>query len=425
MTSYLTDGGTGVTALTDNSNIVGFRNNAVMKHVFKGGGDAAFVGALTVGARVATTPPAGTIQWSGTHFQGYTGATWVDMDAAGATPTVITVAAEAADATCYPLFVTAATGNLGPKTHASFGFDAVTCSLGIGVAVPTAKVDVYATTTADLFLRSVGDAASSVQRFYHARTGVAALAANDWIGGFTFAGYAQTSYVTPAYMGVWAGGTYTDVSTPAYFTFHTTPVNSVTAVERLRIAPTGNILVGTADDDGTPATGRLVVQGTTNDGTTNIFVGRDSDAANVASLDSNGVWTAAGVALGAGSITMTGSLGATGSRLTKGWFTDLEVSNAIAGSVTGNAATVTAADEAADMACYLAFVTGSTGAQGIKTNAALPYNASTGMLSSVGMSVTGDGNASTPQLVNVIYGTGDPPTANTVPIGTIYLKHEA
>jgi hypothetical protein len=71
------------------------------------------------------------------------------------------------------------------------------------------------------------------------------------------------------------------------------------------------------------------------------------------------------------------------------------------------------------------FTPGPTGAQDPKTNANLQYNASTEMLSSVGMSVTGDGNASTPQLVNVIYGTGAPPTANTVPIGTIYLTHEA
>lgn len=47
------------------------------------------------------------------------------------------------------------------------------------------------------------------------------------------------------------------------------------------------------------------------------------------------------LALGANSITMTGSLGLTGARLTKGWFTDLQVTNAIAGSITGNAATVT------------------------------------------------------------------------------------
>ena len=38
---------------------------------------------------------------------------------------------------------------------------------------------------------------------------------------------------------------------------------------------------------------------------------------------------------------ITGSIGATGARVLKGWFTDLEVTNAIAGSVTGNAATVT------------------------------------------------------------------------------------
>jgi hypothetical protein len=50
---------------------------------------------------------------------------------------------------------------------------------------------------------------------------------------------------------------------------------------------------------------------------------------------------AGNLALGANSLTMTGSLGATGARLTKGWFTDLEVTNAIAGSITGNAGTVT------------------------------------------------------------------------------------
>ena len=47
------------------------------------------------------------------------------------------------------------------------------------------------------------------------------------------------------------------------------------------------------------------------------------------------------LALGANNLAMTGSIGATGSRVLKGWFTDLEVTNAIAGSITGNAATVT------------------------------------------------------------------------------------
>lgn len=42
-----------------------------------------------------------------------------------------------------------------------------------------------------------------------------------------------------------------------------------------------------------------------------------------------------------GNIITNGSLGSTGSRVVKGWFTDLQVTNTINGSITGNAATVT------------------------------------------------------------------------------------
>lgn len=47
------------------------------------------------------------------------------------------------------------------------------------------------------------------------------------------------------------------------------------------------------------------------------------------------------VDLGSKSLGLTGSIGATAARVLKGWFTDLQVTNAIAGSITGNAATVT------------------------------------------------------------------------------------
>ena len=47
------------------------------------------------------------------------------------------------------------------------------------------------------------------------------------------------------------------------------------------------------------------------------------------------------LALGANNLTLTGSIGVTGSRVLKGWFTDLEVTNAIAGSITGSAPTLT------------------------------------------------------------------------------------
>ncbi|MFA5165591.1 MAG: tail fiber domain-containing protein [Candidatus Omnitrophota bacterium] len=52
--------------------------------------------------------------------------------------------------------------------------------------------------------------------------------------------------------------------------------------------------IGTSDFDGTPATAKLVVKGSTNDGSTNIFVGRDSDEANVFTVDTNGGFTANG-----------------------------------------------------------------------------------------------------------------------------------
>ncbi len=44
--------------------------------------------------------------------------------------------------------------------------------------------------------------------------------------------------------------------------------------------------------------------------------------------------------LGANNIKMTGSIGEDGNRLTKGWFTDLQVTNAINGSVTGDCGTL-------------------------------------------------------------------------------------
>lgn len=65
--------------------------------------------------------------------------------------------------------------------------------------------------------------------------------------------------------------------------------------------------------------------------------------ANITVASATGGFTISGgdLVLGVNNITMTGSLGATGARLTKGWFTDLQVTNAIAGSITGNATTVT------------------------------------------------------------------------------------
>lgn len=61
-----------------------------------------------------------------------------------------------------------------------------------------------------------------------------------------------------------------------------------------------------------------------------------------------GVWTGDGTIEGTSGFTydgsnflMTGDIGSTGSRITKIWAVDMTVTNAISGSVTGNAGTVT------------------------------------------------------------------------------------
>jgi hypothetical protein len=73
---------------------------------------------------------------------------------------------------------------------------------------------------------------------------------------------------------------------------------------------------------------------------------------------------AGALALGTNNLTMTGSLGATGARLTKGWFTDLEVTNDIIGDITGNAATVTngvyTTDIGSSVQAYNAYLTTGT-----------------------------------------------------------------
>jgi hypothetical protein len=72
------------------------------------------------------------------------------------------------------------------------------------------------------------------------------------------------------------------------FYFKANGATGVGLAEGGRLDQYGNWLIGTTDGDNTPATGRLVVKGGTNDGTTNILVGRNSDEANVFWVDTDG-----------------------------------------------------------------------------------------------------------------------------------------
>jgi hypothetical protein len=111
------------------------------------------------------------------------------------------------------------------------------------------------------------------------RTTKTVVQADDSIGSLYYGGYDGTDYEPAASIGFLVDGTPGDNHMPGRIVFSTTADGANTLTERLRISASG----------------------------VSTFAGN--------------------VALGANSLTMTGSLGAPGARLTKGWFTDLESTN--------------------------------------------------------------------------------------------------
>lgn len=102
-----------------------------------------------------------------------------NSDPSGGTPAAITVANEAADATSFPLFVTAATGDLEPKTNAAFTFDASNGTLGatkfagafngtIGATTPAAGA--FTTVTANSFTSNKSSGTAGDMGLYEANS---------------------------------------------------------------------------------------------------------------------------------------------------------------------------------------------------------------------------------------------------------------
>lgn len=196
--------------------------------------------------------------------------TGTTMTASAAVPAVITVANEATDETCFPLFVTAATGDLGPKSNAGLTFNSATGVLSaIGFAGPL---------TGNVTGDCSGNAGTVTNGVY-TTSKVTVLAATD-AGDKDKYLHSNASTGVLEWSTIGGGGDVSKVGTPV------------------------DNQVGVWTGDGT-------IEGTT---------GFTYDGAN---------------------LLLTGDIGATGTRITKGWFTDLTVTNAIAGAVTGNAGTVT------------------------------------------------------------------------------------
>lgn len=111
------------------------------------------------------------------------------------------------------------------------------------------------------------------------------VGATDELMNFSAYGYDGSSYLQRVAIGAKVTGSVSAGVIPTKLFFQT---GSSSLGTRMSIDSEGLVGINTVDLDGTPATGQLTIKGTTNDGSTNIFVGRDSDEANVFNIDTNG-----------------------------------------------------------------------------------------------------------------------------------------
>jgi len=114
-------GGTGATSLTANGILIGNGSSAISAvdmstkgHLIAGDGSGN-PSALSIGTNTHVLTA---------DSSEATGMKWAAVSAP--TPTAITVADESTDTSCFPLFVTAATGDLGPKTASGLTFNSNT-----------------------------------------------------------------------------------------------------------------------------------------------------------------------------------------------------------------------------------------------------------------------------------------------------------
>lgn len=269
----------------------------------------------------------------------FTGTNWTDLTDGGTTTlhthtsgtaSAITVANEAADTTCFPVFVTAATGDLGPKSNTSLTFNSATAAFGAVTLTSTVS-----TGTAPLTVSSTTKV-----------TNLNADLLDDQTGSY----YLDSANFT--------GTNWTDLTDGGDTTLHQ---HSAVTVANEALDATCFVNFTTA------ATGNL--QPKTNAGLT-----FDSTSATLSATAFSGPLT--------GNVTGNASTA-----------TALQTPRTIGGtSFDGTAnivpSTITIANEATDTSCSIAFFTAATGDLQPKTNANLTFNSNTGVLTSASAVLT-------------------------------------
>jgi hypothetical protein len=273
-----------------------------------------------------------------------------DILAGISVPSTITVANEAADTTCFPLFVTAATGDLGPKTNAGLTFNSNTGVLAAtGFSGPLTG-DVIGNVSGNAgtvtgFSPTAGKVLTLSNTLTLSGTDGSTLAIGTGGTLGTAAYTAATAYAAATHASTHAvGGADSvfpaDPGADKFLKFNNTSnliewadaggAGASTALDNLASVAINTTLV--SDTDNTDALGTTAIAWS------DLFLGSGAvitfnsapSTPDVTITHSANLLTIAGgdLALGANNLTMTGSLGATGAgKLLKGWFIDLEVTN--------------------------------------------------------------------------------------------------
>ena len=130
-------------------------------------------------------------------------------------------------------------------------WDNVNNHIGIGTNTPESQLHVLDDSGANLIFQlannSLGESAFfECRKARGTNASKIAVTTDDKLGGWGGFGWSGTQSLLSTYMNFYAERPFTATSAPGYFSVFTTPVNSITPVERLRITSAGVVQIGPA-----------------------------------------------------------------------------------------------------------------------------------------------------------------------------------
>ena len=194
----------------------------------------------------------------------------ITTNSGAGTITITNTAGGAGSFTAGSVIFAGSTGALA-QDNANFFWNDTNFSLGLGTNTPASNtiIDAVNTTGAAKSLRLTGYGVGSsvgVKGQFARGTLLSPTPAQsgDLLNFFSGTGYGTSFPASTGVINIVAGETFSGTSNATYLQFEVTPTGSITKSEAMRIAPTGDVLIGTTTDSGTQ---KLQVNGNSNVGT--------------------------------------------------------------------------------------------------------------------------------------------------------------